>query len=415
MKLLLGLLVMIPIPTLFAAEAENEKHANFHKIECPPEAHANQCLKVDFPSDKTDDIALLEYVDGDITILTGHLMADAKQAISVTIYEEHMEITLHSPHDDEHSMFRVDLESGLTSVINMPTGIIFDDGPIAPDEINNATETGHAEERQLTGRSIPSKGYNLRVAVFYDYYFLQFNGNNHATAESRVASIFNHVKTIFSQLTVSGVTGAIVPSLHSTTYKYAGWTADNSLSTCSMISNNLQWDVDEHVYLTYHGSARGIVGMAWVRSTCSIYQYYRSNINEWYQTDTITAQIVAHEIGHNLGMFHDFSGSNKANRYENGELCTNIGGYMDYTTTPNKWSPCSVGDFTRYHSAVSYYRPNDGHRPSHPFCLQESTEGGGSTCIEDCKSSWTGAIPTCVTQDIKTSACTEACSQGTCS
>ena len=62
--------------------------------------------------------------------------------------------------------------------------------------------------------------------------------------------------------------------------------------TCSWISNNLQWDVDEHVYLTYQNSASGIVGMAWVGSTCSIYQYYRSNINEWFRTDTITAQVT---------------------------------------------------------------------------------------------------------------------------
>ena len=62
--------------------------------------------------------------------------------------------------------------------------------------------------------------------------------------------------------------------------------------TCSWISNNLQWDVDVHTYLTYQNSASGIVGMAWVGSTCSIYQYYRSNINEWFQTDTVTAQVT---------------------------------------------------------------------------------------------------------------------------
>ena len=57
-------------------------------------------------------------------------------------------------------MFRVDLETGSTSVIEMPTDIVFDDGMIAPDQINNATETDDRFLRKLTTRqSIPSKGY----------------------------------------------------------------------------------------------------------------------------------------------------------------------------------------------------------------------------------------------------------------
>lgn len=324
-----------------------------------------------------------------------------------------MEITLHSPHDDGHSMFNVDLESGLTSVVSMPDDITFEhENPIAPDQINNATEIGQIEERQ-SGITIPAKGYNLRVAVFYDHAFLSFSGSTSA-AETRITSIFNHVKTIFSQLTVNGVSGALVPSLHSKTYRPAYWSAESSLRTCSQISNSLQWDVDEHVYLTYQGSASGVVGMAWIRSTCSIYQYYRSNINEWFRTDTITAQIVAHEIGHNLGMFHDFTRTPGSPRYEGSTLCTNVGGYMDYSTSPTRWSACSVGDFTRYHSAVSSYRPNDGYRPTHPFCLKESEEGSDNTCVETCKSSWSGGSPACITDAIKTSACTEACSAGSC-
>jgi len=414
MKVLLRLLVILPITTLFASETEN--HANFHWTDCPAETTADQCLKVDFASDKTDDVALLHYVDDEITVLSGHLMKDTAQSIAVTVYKDHMEITLHSSHDAEHSMFRVDLESGTTSVIEMPTDIVFDDSPLTPNGFNNSAEIDHYQEtittRKLSSRRfVPSKGYNLRVAFFYDNYFLAMNGNSHSAAQTMVTSIFNHVKTIFSQLTVSGVAGAIVPTLASTNHRSGYWNADQYLSTVSMISNGLQWDVDDHVYLTYQGNARGVVGMAYIGSVCSVYQYYRSNINEYYHTDTITAQIVAHEIGHNLGMSHDFTG-NRWNRYEGGQACTNIGGYMDYTSSPNKWSPCSVGDFTRYYSWVSRRGQSDGYRPARPFCLQESTEGGGSgtSCIQTCTNSWTGATPSCITDDLKTAACTEACS-----
>ena len=40
---------------------------------------------------------------------------------------------------------------------------------------------------------------------------------------------------------------------------------------------------------------------------------------------------MAHEIGHNLNMNHDFTGSAGTPRYDSqGNLCTNTGGVMDY-------------------------------------------------------------------------------------
>jgi len=404
MKLCFGLLVLIP--TLLAAPAD-ESTTNFHWTNCPADEAADQCLKVDFPADRTDDIALLNYVDGEVTILSGFLMSARELAVSVTMYEDHLEVTMHSSHDDGHSMFRVDMITGETTAVDMPDGIIFDSAPIAPDEINNGTM--NMPEREITTRFVPSTGYNLRVAVFYDDSFKNFNGGSSSASETRINSIFTHVKTLFTQLTVSGVSGAIVPSLHSINYRSGAWSADSSLGTCSWISNGLQWDVDEHVYITYQNNARGVVGIAWVRSTCSIYQYYRSNVNEWYTSDTVTAQIVAHEIGHNLGMFHDFN-SDRSARYYGGQACTNVGGYMDYTTSPTRWSPCSVGDFTSYYSAVSSAQPNDGVRPSYPFCLAASTTAAPNTCVADCVAAWTGATSTCV----KTDACTAACTAGAC-
>ena len=64
-----------------------------------------------------------------------------------------------------------------------------------------------------------------------------------------------------------------------------------SFSAVSSISNYLQWDVDVHVYLCYQNNQQGVAGTAWVRSTCSTHQYYRSTINEWLESDLNTARV----------------------------------------------------------------------------------------------------------------------------
>ena len=61
--------------------------------------------------------------------------------------------------------------------------------------------------------------------------------------------------------------------------------------TVSQISNRLQLEVDEHVYLCFQNNQRGIAGVAYVGGTCSIYQYYRTNINEWITSDANAARV----------------------------------------------------------------------------------------------------------------------------
>ena len=97
MKLLLVLLVLLP--EILARgnrwrEAASD-HAQFEWTDCG-ENVADQCLMVVFPADNTADIALLNYVDGEVTVLSGHLKDDESIAISVTVEEHQLEVNLNN-------------------------------------------------------------------------------------------------------------------------------------------------------------------------------------------------------------------------------------------------------------------------------------------------------------------------------
>ena len=53
----------------------------------------DQCLEVDFPKDKSNDIALLHYVDGETTILKGQLMTESIVHVSVTVEKAILTVT----------------------------------------------------------------------------------------------------------------------------------------------------------------------------------------------------------------------------------------------------------------------------------------------------------------------------------
>ena len=90
---------------------------------------------------------------------------------------------------------------------------------------------------------------------------------------------------------------------------------------------------------------------------------------QYKENDIRTALTVAHELGHLLGMYHDFEKpSERLHKCGKGKF--KGGTVMNYGNNRTVWSECSQDDFKLYYNKVLL--KNDD-----KFCLQEVSEAAG--------------------------------------
>lgn len=149
------------------------------------------------------------------------------------------------------------------------------------------------------------------------------------------------------------------------------WKAESSSGSLSgpikQITAASNSDANLFVYMAKDEAFYGVVGLAWVGTLCrSFWPGYQASINEKRSSVLTSAEVVTHEMGHNMGMLHDFDDEHA------GTGCDGTG-FMSYGTHPYEWSTCSVSDFLGLYNTIV----NDG---SLYWCLPAAPSAcGGST------------------------------------
>ena len=180
-------------------------------------------------------------------------------------------------------------------------------------------------------------------------------------AENYIAASWVHLQTYFCHYSLGSF--VLVERLPNIKHYQGVKIQDNERSTLDQMFHHTTKDIgdaDLMLYLGYKPNQCSTCtsGLAYRAKVCKT-DYHsikkKCSINLHVNYHTLTAKLMGHEIGHNLGMFHDFDSMHGGDSTEESTNACNKQGFMSYNlvTGPNQWSECSKEDFTEHYNNVT--------------------------------------------------------------
>jgi len=335
---------------------KDEERLKFH-ITSARGINESPSIQVTFPNGKRDYMDLTPFRvnanSAKICSYTGHLRNDPSSRVAVTgcmnTPGDQMEVTMIS-HSNINQMFLVDFD-GNAEVIDNP----FEKqrSKVIDHKSNNSTSQKESNSiNSHTRKSIPRK---LKATIKFGYedgmkMALQREGT---TFDEWIAYVLPHAQTRFQHPSLG--TEIEFEVLEGSLYQQgATWYADSDLynaqkATIDAMNSGIK--ADSFSWWGNYGCGticKNYAGLAFLGGLCSFDKHqpnFGSNINfnEKQSTYAASGFVLAHELGHNFGMNHDFEDVHGG---VNGPC--NGKGIMSYEHYDyDEWSKCSRSDFEK--------------------------------------------------------------------
>merc|ERR1712223_1666049 len=182
------------------------------------------------------------------------------------------------------------------------------------------------------------------------------------TVMTHVQSYYSHSESLGTEIEIQVLDGSI--------YKAGeNWNAGDNLNEATDAS--LEAFADGYVADAFSwwcaDGGDNTAGYAWVGLICD--DPYDTNIEEMQTNELRSAYLLAHELGHNLGMYHDFADRHGGE----GNPCDDTGimsyGSYSWWETISQWSTCSASDFASHYDAYNWGK----------WCLDDISEDESTT------------------------------------
>ncbi|KAG7332024.1 hypothetical protein KOW79_003858 [Hemibagrus wyckioides] len=306
--------------------------------------------------------------------------------------------------DNEHLVYRLEDVKTEPFTCGTPHSHHHDD-PVLPVHAHNVTPVNHLIRKK---RAVLHQTHYVELLLVVDNERFNYTNRNQTAVREEMVQLANYVDSMYIALNIRVVLVGLEI-----------WSMVNFISTDGgageVLGRFTQWREKELVPRRRHDSAQLILkkgfgstaGMAFVGTACS--RSHGGGINAFTNKNVASfASIVAHELGHNLGMNHDDDG--RVCRCDVANCIMNSG-----ASGSRNFSSCSADDFEKLilnaggTCLLNVPRPDEAY--SAPYCGNKLVDVGEECdcgSVEECEKD-----PCCEAKTCKLRAGAE-CAYGVC-